>query len=164
MLRQRKKLMTGLASHDEWGGELAAAGSIPPLRLTSFAASSRLVCDFVQQFAGRIEQLNSDGDGSVGVGRATEAGIVGADYGGNVVQHAFGEFRAVDVVFGDLLDAASDGEIVVAGGDDQVGPGDGAVFVYFVVMNESAAGGLDHADALEGVDSGGGADVWVENL
>ncbi len=54
-------------------------------------------------------------------------------------------------------------EVVVAGGDDQVGPADGAVFVHFVVMDQDAARGFDHAHAFQAVHAGGGAHVGVED-
>lgn len=159
----RKRLTNTLAGHEKSGWELRPEDRFAAPSAFS-AAESGLVGDFVEQFALGIEQLNSQGDRTVGVGRTTEAGIVGAHHGGNAVQHAFGQLRPVDVVFGNLLDAASDGEIVVPGGYNQVGPGDSSVLVYFVVMNEGAARGLDHPDAFEGVQACGGANVLVENL
>ena len=60
---------------------------------------------------------------------------------------------AVHEPLGDLQDAAADGEVVVAGGDDQVGPGHGAVVVHLVVVDQRASRGLDDAGALELVDA-----------
>src|SRR5215469_8701616 len=56
---------------------------------------------------------------AVGVGGATQARVVGADQGGYTVEHALADFGAVDKVFGDVLDA--DSQVVVAGGEDQIG-------------------------------------------
>ena len=57
-----------------------------------------------------------------GVGRAAQARVVGAHHRRDAVEHAFLQLVAVDEVLGHLLDAAVDGQVVVAGGDDQVGP------------------------------------------
>ena len=55
----------------------------------------------------------------------------------------------------DLEDAAVHGEIVVVGGDDEICPGDEALLVHAVVMNQSAARGFGNAYALEIVEGGG---------
>jgi hypothetical protein len=52
-----------------------------------------------------------------------------------------------------LGDASVHGQVVVAGGDDQVGPLDDAVTVDPVVVQQRASGRLGDADALLTVDA-----------
>ena len=72
--------------------------------------------------------------------RATQAWIVTADDGLDAIQHSPVEALAVHEVLGDLQYAAIHGEIVVAGGDDQIRPADQTLLVDLVVMEECAAG------------------------
>ena len=51
----------------------------------------------------------------------------------------------------------------MAGGDDQVRPGHGAVGVHLVVVDQRAARSLDDAGALEVVHAGVGADHRPED-
>src|SRR6478672_2558574 len=95
--------------------------------------------------------------------RATQAWIVGTHDCRNPVQHALRKLVAVDVVLSHLLHAAANREVVVTGGDDQVRPCDGALFVHFVVMDQSSTRSLDHSDTFESVDSSGGPHVSIEN-
>ena len=95
---------------------------------------------------------------------AAEAGIVSPHQRGDAVEHTFLQAIAVDEMLAHLAHAVADGAVVMSGGDDQVGPDDGAVFVDLVMMDEGAARRLDHAYALQGVDAGGGADVGVEDV
>ena len=88
---------------------------------------------------------------SCSVRRATQAGIIGAHDGRDSIEHALAQFRAVDEVLGDLFDAASDREVIVPCGDDEIGPADRTVFVHLVVMDQSNPWRFDHADAFEGV-------------
>jgi len=46
----------------------------------------------------------------------------------------------VDEVLGDLAHAIADGAVVVAGGDDEVRPGDRAVLVDLVVVDQVPRG------------------------
>lgn len=85
----------------------------------------------------------------MGMRGATETGIVGADHSGDAVQHTLGELRSIDEMFAHLLHAAADGEIIVAGSNDQVGPHYGPVVIHLVVVNQSAARRFDHANAFE---------------
>jgi hypothetical protein len=64
---------------------------------------------------------------AVGVRRAAQARVVGAHHRRDAVQHAFLDLVAVDEVLRHLLHAVVDGQVVVAGGDNQVGPFDGAL-------------------------------------
>jgi hypothetical protein len=112
----------------------------------------------------RAQQENAQGDLADGVGGATQTGIVGAHHGGNAIQHAFLKLVAIDEMLADLLNAASDGEIVVAGGDDEIGPDDSTFFVDLVVVDQEAAGRFNYTHALEGVHSAGGADVGIEDF
>src|SRR5690348_5229904 len=63
----------------------------------------------------------------------------------------------------DLLNTSADSEVVVTCSYDQVGPGDRSFFTDFIVVNESAARSLDHADTFESVHTGSGARVGLEN-
>ena len=49
---------------------------------------------------------------------------------------------AVDEMLGDLQDAAVHRQVVVPGGDDQVGPADQALLVDLVVVDQRAARGF----------------------
>ena len=71
---------------------------------------------------------------------------------------------AVNEVLAHLLNAAADRQIVVARGNDQVGPNDGAFFIDLVVVNQHAARSLDHAHTFKRVDAGGGSNMLVQNL
>ena len=70
---------------------------------------------------------------------------------------------AVDEVAANLLDAAVDNQVVVSGGDDQVGLFQCALFIHLVVVDEDAAGRLGHADSFEGIHSSAGAYVFLQN-
>ena len=69
----------------------------------------------------------------------------------------------VQVVPGRLENAALHGQVVVPGGDDQVGLLDQAVLVHPVVVQEETARRLDGAHPLGLVDPGHGAHPAVEN-
>ena len=55
-----------------------------------------------------------------GVGRATQAGVVTADAVLNAVEHRLGNFGAVNIMFRDLRHGAVHGQVVLAGGDDEI--------------------------------------------
>ena len=63
------------------------------------------------------------------MGRTTQARIVSADAVLDAVENAFAHAIAVDVMLGNLLDGAVHGQVVLAGGDDQVGLLQHAIFV-----------------------------------
>ena len=62
-----------------------------------------------------------------------------------------------------MQNALVHGVVVLAGGDDQVGPGDEAVLVDLVVVMQGAARGLGLACAFKAVDAGDGAHMLVED-
>jgi len=93
---------------------------------------------FVQQFPVSRKQSNLQRHLSVRVGGATEAGVKGADDRFDVVQHSFVELLAPHKMARDLKDPAIHRQIVVPGRDDQVSPGDKALFIHTIVMNERA--------------------------
>ncbi len=117
----------------------------------------------VDYFAVGVDKRKAERHLAEGMGGAAEAGIEGADHGFYAVESAFGELAVLYVGFGGLKNALVHGVVVVAGGYDQVGPGDFAVLVHFVVVIEGAARGFDLARAFKAVDAGGGADVLVED-
>ena len=117
----------------------------------------------VDDFAVGVDQRDGQRHLAEGVGGAAQAGIEGADHGLDAVESALGELAVFDVCFGRLKNALVHGVVVVAGGDDQVGPGDFAVFVHLVVVIEGAARGFDLACAFKAIDAGSGADVLVED-
>ena len=80
---------------------------------------------------------------------AAQARIVAADDRFDTVEHAFLQLLAFDELLRHLEDAAVHRQVVVPGGDDQVGPGDQAVVVDLVVMDQRAARRLGDADAFE---------------
>lgn len=63
----------------------------------------------------------------------------------------------------DLLHAAADGEIVMSGRDDQVGPCNATLFIHFVVVNQRASRRLDHPHSFQGIYSSGGSHVFFKN-
>ncbi len=69
---------------------------------------------------------------------------------------------AVDVVRGHLLNVPVDGQVIVAGGHDQVGPLYGALLVHFVMVDQHAARRFDDADAFEGIHRGARAYMRVQ--
>jgi len=111
-----------------------------------------------------IHQANLQSGHTKGMRRAAKARVVGAHHSGNVVQHAFVELGAVDIMFADLVDALPHSQIVVSGGDNQVGPGDGAFRIDLVVVNQRASRSFDHADAFERIDARGRAHLRVDDL
>src|SRR5215471_16417981 len=94
-----------------------------------------VVLEFVEQRSSRIEQLYMQRRYSCCMSRATQAGIIGAHDGRDSIEHALAKFRAVDEVLGDLFDTASDREVIVPCGNNQVGPGDRTFLVYLVVVD-----------------------------
>ena len=85
------------------------------------------------------------------MGRAAQARVEGPDNGFHSVEGAFRRVRAGDEPLGHLQDAPVHRQIIVAGGDDQIGPGHEAVLVDPVVMDECSARRFDAADAFEEV-------------
>ena len=132
-------------------------GVEPPLRKISRARFRRGV-------SRGVDQADAQSDFAYGVSRATEARIIGTDNGRNAVEHAFVKLCPIYKMFADLLDAAADRQIVVAGGNDQVGPGDGTVFIDLIVVDEHAARRFNHAHTFQRIDSPCGAYLLVENL
>src|ERR1051326_6775847 len=100
------------------------------------------VCDqSVEDSSAAIEEADVHGKQPRSMRRETQAGIISSDDCGDAIQHALREFRSIDEVLGDLLHTAADREIIMSGGHDQIGPGNGSVLVHLVVMNQSSAGG-----------------------
>src|ERR1035438_4337407 len=119
--------------------------------------------DAVQHFAARPPQRNLQGWRAVGVRRAAQARVLGAYYRRDPVEHAFLHLVAVDEVARHLAHAVVDGQVVVAGGHDQIGPLDGAALIDLVVVDQGAARGFDHTYAFQTVHGGVGAHVRVQN-
>ena len=94
---------------------------------------------------------------------AAQARVEGADHGFDAVERAFGELAVLDVCLCGLQDAHVHGVVVLAGGNDEVGPGNEAVLVDFVVMMEGAARSLGLACSFEAIDPGDGTDMLVED-
>ena len=97
------------------------------------------------------------------MGGTGQTGIIGADNRLNPVEQAFVKGVAVNVVLCRLQDALVHGQIVVAGGNNQVGPLDQAVVIDLVMMDQRAARGLGHAESFPVVDPGHGPDMGVED-
>jgi hypothetical protein len=83
----------------------------------------------VEQRPVRGHELDPERHLAVGVGRAAQARVVGADAGLDAVQHAFLELVPLDVVPRDLEDGLVHRQVVLAGGDDQVRPAEPRVVV-----------------------------------
>ena len=75
------------------------------------------------------------------------AGVVTADDGLDAIERARRSARP-DEMPGRLRDACVHRQVVVPGGDDQVGPGDQAVVVNLVVMDQRTARRFGDADAF----------------
>src|SRR5579863_2381847 len=95
--------------------------------------------------------------------RAAKARVESADNGFNTVEHSFGKFSVLHVVPGGLKNTQIHRFIVLAGSDHQVGPGDFAVLVHFVVVMEYAARRLCLPCSLKAIHAGRGAHMSVEN-
>src|SRR5581483_659992 len=63
-----------------------------------------------------------------------------------------------------LQHATIHGQVVVAGGDDEIGPGDKPVLIHLVMMNQRSARRFRNANALQVIGPGKGANVPGENL
>ena len=59
---------------------------------------------------------------SEGVSGAAQAGIIRPDYGFDAIKHSLGDLRSVDEMSGYLKHALVHCQVVVACGDDEVGP------------------------------------------
>ena len=71
---------------------------------------------------------------------------------------------AVDKMLGDLQYPTVERQIVVARGDNHVGPDHQSVFVHLVVVDQRAAWSFRHSDAFGVVGTGKGADVFGQNV
>ena len=64
----------------------------------------------------------------------------------------------------DLLDTPANGQVVVAGCHDEVGPDNPTLFIHFIMVDQHAARRFNHSHTFEGIHSTSGANVGVENL
>ena len=96
--------------------------------------AERLADELVDYLAVRVDHRHHQWHLAEGVCGATEAGIEGADHGLDAVERARGELAVLHVSPRRLQHAAVHRVVVMAGGDDQVGPGNLAVLVHLVVV------------------------------
>jgi hypothetical protein len=82
------------------------------------------------------------------VGRAGQAGIIGADRDLHMVQHAFGDLRLARDVRTATSARRGSCLVVVGRRDDEVAIGDLVVLIDLVMVDEVAARRLDDADAF----------------
>jgi hypothetical protein len=72
--------------------------------------------------ASRVKNFDLQGHLPDRMGGTAEAGVIEADAMFDAVEDALGHLTSLDVVLGDLFDGAVHGQVVLAGGDDQVYP------------------------------------------
>ncbi len=98
------------------------------------------------------------------MGRATEAGVEGADDRLDAVQHALFDLFPVDEVARHLIDTLVHRQAVVAGGDDQIGPLHHALAVDLVMVHQRAARRFADAEPFQPVGVGVGAHVVAQDV
>src|ERR1039458_3066393 len=162
----RSVLPQATTSTPRWVG---AAGSPPGAGLRPAPPGA---WSFRPPSAGNLAQQGALGVADVdlewhlpdGVGGTAEARVVAADHRLHTVEHPLLDLIALDVVPGRLEDAPVHRQVVVAGGDDPVGPLHQAVVVHVVVVDEHPARRLGDTHALVAVDLGARPHVRVEDV
>jgi hypothetical protein len=120
--------------------------------------------DLLLQTSVRVENIDRQRHGSIGVSCATETWVKRANHAFHPVEHALGHILARQVFVGDLLETAIHGQRVVRGGDNEVCAGHHAVVIDFVVVDQSAARRFNNADAFGFIGLGFGANVRIQNV
>ena len=112
----------------------------------------------------RRQQLDLQGHVSQGVGGTTQAGVKSAHDGFHAVQHPFRKLLAIYEMLRHLQNAAIERQIVMPGGDDEIGPDHQPIFIHLVVVDQGAAWGLCDADALRIINPGKSPDVLGKDI
>ena len=128
----------GRCSHERRAGD-----SAPYLKFDLLIALQSL-----QHRPAGVHQLNVHRHLAHGVGGAAQAGIVAADERLDAIEHAFLEFLRLDVFPRNGLHTAVHRQVVVAGGNNQVGLLNPAIGIHPVMMDQRAARGFNHAHAF----------------
>ncbi len=99
------------------------------------------------QFTPAVPDFELKGHLPHSVGGAGEARIVAPDHVLHAVQSPFPHIRSLDVLPGDLVHSPVHGEVIVAGGHNEVDLLENTVLVHFVMVDEGSPGCLHDADA-----------------
>ena len=110
------------------------------------------------------DQLNVQGHLSDGMSRATQARIVTADAMFHPVEQRFGNDIPAHVMARDLRHGLVHGQVVLAGGNDQVDLFQQAVAIHGVIVEQRAARRLARAHAAQAVDAGVGPKVFAQQI
>ena len=93
--------------------------------------------------------------------------IESPDAGLDAIEHSLRDVRTADIAFGNLHHRAIHGEVVLAGGDDEIHSRQQTVLIHVVVVERCAAQRLADADRLQLVDAAcarSRAEVTCESL
>jgi hypothetical protein len=96
------------------------------------------------------------------MGRAAQTRVKGPDNGLYPIKPPFRDFASGNKPFGNLQDTPIHRQIVVTGGDNQVGPGHQTIPIDTVMMDERPSGRLDTSYAFGKIRLGQGPHPGTE--